>query len=101
MSTQLYAKLKDYRSLNKKDFWEKWLTLELNADKEYQSAQTQNDVSKMQLITKNKIIEVTSLMTEIKIKKDILFEIIKQLIEDKIKDEALCEQLKKELHKMQ
>ena len=101
MSSQLYAKLKDYRSLNKKDFWEKWLTLELNASKEYQTAQTQNDVSKMESITKNKIIEVTSLMTEIKIKKDILFEIIKQLIEDKIKDEKLCEELKKELHKIQ
>ena len=101
MSTQLYAKLKDYRSLHKKDFWEKWLTLELNANKEYQNAQTQKNVSKMELITKNKIIELTTLMTEIKIKKDILFEIIKQLIEDKIKDEMLCEQLKKELHKIQ
>ena len=101
MSTQLYLKLKDYRSLHKKDFWEKWLTLELNANKEYQSAQTQKNAANMELITKNKIIELTTLMTEIKIKKDILFEIIKQLIEDKIKDEMLCEQLKKELHKIQ
>ena len=98
ISEEILPKLKDYSLLVKYSFWEEWINIAVEETCDLEKIK--KDVTFCEHNIHRIILEITMLMIQIGLDKDVIFKIITDLAENKISNKDLLKSLNNQIEKL-